>query len=78
MFRVEYVPKEIEKFIENKNIKANIFRIKTNNSVKCGYFCIVFLDFMFVDKTLIDYTSLFSSFEFASNGDIIFDYFKNE
>ena len=78
MFRVEYVPKEIEKFIENKNIKANIFRIKTNNSVKCGQFCIVFLDFMFLDKTLIDYTSLFSSFEFASNGDIIFDYFKNE
>ena len=75
-FGVEHVPKEIEKFIENKNIKTNIFRIKTNNSVKCAYFCIVFVDFMYADKTLIDYTSLFSPFEFEKNGDIIFDYLR--
>ena len=30
-FWVENVPKEIEKFIKNKNIKTNIFRIQAKN-----------------------------------------------
>ena len=59
-FGVEHVPKEIEKFIEHKNIKTNIFRIQSNNSIMCAYFCIRFIDFMIASKTLIDYTSLFS------------------
>ena len=32
-FGVEHVPEEIKKFIANKNIKANIFRLQANNSV---------------------------------------------
>ena len=39
-FGVEHVPKEIKEFIGNKNIKANIFRIQSNNPIMCGYFCI--------------------------------------
>ena len=35
-FGVEYVPKEIKRFIGHKNIKTNIFRIQANNSVMCG------------------------------------------
>ena len=31
-FGVELVPEEIEEFIGNKNIKANIFRVQTNKS----------------------------------------------
>ena len=77
-FGVEHVPKEIEKFIGHKNIKANIFRIQANNSIMCGYFCIGFIDFMFAGKTLIDYTSLFSSYHFEKNDNIIRSYFKNE
>ena len=76
-FRVEHVPKEIEKFIGHKN-RANIFRIQANNSIMCGYFCIGFIDFMLAGKTLIDYTSLFSPYHFQKNDDIIFGYFKNE
>ena len=30
---VEYIPKEIEKIIGNKNIIPNIYRIQTNDSV---------------------------------------------
>ena len=30
----------------------------------CGYFCIRFIDIMFAGKTLIDYTSLFSPYDF--------------
>ena len=57
-FGVEHVPIEIEKFIEHKNIKTNIFRIQPNNSVMCGYFCIGFIDYMFAGKTLIDYATV--------------------
>ena len=66
-FGVEHVPKEIENFIGHKNIKTNIFRIQSNNSIMCGYFCIGFIDFMFVGKTLIDYTSLFLPYDFEKN-----------
>ena len=30
-FGVEHVPEEIKEFVGNKNIKANIFRIQSNN-----------------------------------------------
>ena len=53
-FGVEHAPKEIENFIEHKNIKTNSFRIQSSNSIMCGYFCIEFIDFKFADKTLID------------------------
>ena len=49
-FRVEHVPKEIKEFVGNKNMKANIFRVKGNNSVMRGYFCIGFIDFMLAVK----------------------------
>ena len=42
---VNHIPKEIEKFINNKNIITNIFRIQAYDSVMCGYFCIGFIDF---------------------------------
>ena len=45
-FGVEYIPKEIKEFIENKNIKTNIFRIQEDNSTMCGYFCIQIIGFM--------------------------------
>ena len=76
-FGVEHIPKEIKKFIGNKNIKANLYRIQSNNSIMCGYFCIEFIDFMLAEKTLIDYTSLFSLYDFSENDQIIFSYFKD-
>ena len=51
-FGVELVPKEINKFIGNKNIKANIFRVQANNSVMCSYFCIGFIDFMLAGEKI--------------------------
>ena len=58
-FGVEQIPKEIKKFIGNKNITANIFRIKAYDSVMCGYLCIGFIDFMFNGNSLTDFTNLF-------------------
>ena len=77
-FEVEHVPREIKKFIGHKNIKINIFRIQANNSIVFGCSCIGFIDFMFADKTLIDYTSLFSPFFFRKNDNIVLSYYKHE
>ena len=77
-FGVEHVPEEIKGFIENKNIKANIFRLQANDSVMCGYFCIRFIDFMLAGKELTDFTNLFSLNDFKKNDNIILSYFKNE
>ena len=59
-FGVELIPKEIRMFINNKNIKTNIFRIQAYDSIICGYFCISFIDFMLMRKTLTELTNLFS------------------
>ena len=75
-FGVEHVLKEIKKFIENKNIKTNIFRIQVDNSILCGYFCIGFINFMPTGKSLIDFTGLFSPYDFKENDDIILSCFK--
>ena len=77
-FGVERIPEEIKIFINNKNIKTNIFRIQAYDSVMCGYFCIEFTDFMFKGKNLTEYTNLFSPSNFEKNDDIILPYFKNE
>ena len=75
-FGVEHIPKEIMAFINNKNIKTNIFRLQAYDSVMCGYFCIGFIDFMLVGKTLTEYTNLFSPYDFKKNDNIILSYFN--
>ena len=58
-FGVEHIPEKIKAFINNKNIKTNIFRVQAYDSIMCGYFCIGFIDFMLAGKTLTEYTNLF-------------------
>ena len=70
-FGVEHVSEEIKKFVGNKNIIANIFRVQANNSVMCGCFCIGFVDFMLAGKKLTDFTIMFSPYDFEKNGNII-------
>ena len=74
-FVVEHIPKEIMKYIENKNITPNIFRTQAYDSIMCGYFCIRFINFMFKGNILVDFTNLFSLNDFKKNDDIILNYF---
>ena len=74
-FGVEHIAKEIKKFIDNKNIITNIFRIQLYDSVICGYFCIGFIDFMFNGNSLTGFNNLFSPSNFKKNDDIILNYF---
>ena len=66
-FGVEHIPKKIKEFLKNKNIKTNIFRIQAYDSIMCGYFCIVFINFIFKGKTLTEFTNLFSPYDFKKN-----------
>ena len=45
-FGIEHIPKEIKHAIDNKEIKANIFRIQAYDSIMCGYYCIEFINYM--------------------------------
>ena len=58
-FGVEHIPKKTEKIIKNKNITTNNYRLKANESIMCGYFCIGFIYFILKGKCLLGYTNLF-------------------
>ena len=49
-FEVEHILTGIRKFIGNKNVLTNIYRIQAYDLIICEYFCIGFFDFMLKDK----------------------------
>ena len=75
-FRVEHIPKELRKFIGNRNIIINIYRIPAYDSIMCGYFCIRFIDFMLKGKSVLEYRNLFSPNDYEKNDKIILKYFR--
>ena len=75
-FGVQHIPKEIKKFIGNKIIITNIYRIQAFNLIICGYFCIIFIDFVLNCKSSLDYTNLFSPNDYEKNDKTIFKYFQ--
>ena len=44
----------------------------------CGYFCVRFISFILVGKTLNEFTNLFSSNNFKKNDDITLNYFMSD
>ena len=73
-FETEHIPKEIKNFIGNNNI-INICRVQAYDSIKCGYLCTGFIDFMVKGKSLLDCAYLFSSNDYEKN-DKILKYFQ--
>ena len=49
----------IRKFMGNKNIITNIYRIQAYDLLMHGHFCVGFIDFMLKGKILLDYTIVF-------------------
>ena len=74
-FGVEHIPKEIKKFINNKNIITNALRTQAYDSVMCGHFCIGFINLMFKGNSLTVFTNLFSTNNLKKNDDILLNYF---
>ena len=67
--------KKLKKYIGNKNIITNIYRIQEFDSIMCGYFCIGFIDFMLKGKILLEYTNMFTPEDYENNDKIILKYF---
>ena len=65
---------KLKRVIGNKNITTNIYRIQAYDSIMCGHFCIGFINFLPKDKTLLDYTNLFSPNEQERNDKITLKY----
>ena len=72
---VQHIPKEIKKFIRNKNIITNIYRIQACDSIMSWYFCIGLIDFMLKGQNFLDYKNLFSPNDYERNDKIILKYF---
>ena len=77
-FGIKHISKEVKKFVNNKNKTANIFRIQAYDSLMYGYFCIGFIDYMFMGKSLTDYTNTFSPNNLKKNDGIILNYFLSK
>ena len=61
-FEAEYIPPKIKRFMRNKNIITNIYRMQEYDLIMCEYFRIGFIYFMLKGKSLLKktYTNLFS------------------
>ena len=74
----KHISRKIKRFIGNRNMQTNIFRIQPYDLAMFSYFCTEFIDFIVKGKTLTDFTNLFSPNNFfKKNDDIIWNYFKN-
>ena len=58
-FGIEYIPQEVLNEIKDKLITHKVFRIQDNESIICRFYCIAFIEYMLVRRTLLDCT-LFS------------------
>ena len=74
-FWVEYISKEIKKFVGNKKTIKNVYRKQAYDSIVCRYFSIGFISFMLKGKSLLGCTNLFSPKKYEKNDKILSKYF---
>ena len=63
-FEIEYTPEDLFSqrfYIKDKFIIHNIFRIESNDSVMCGFYCIAFIVYLFAGKLCWIIPLIFSS-----------------
>ena len=75
-FAVGHIPEEVKRFVGNKKIKSNMYRLQHYYSIMCGYYCIAFIDHMFNGGTLQSFNKMFSPTDFSLNDKIIYDMFS--
>ena len=68
-FEIKYIAKEVLNKIKDKSTHS-IFRIQDDDSVICGFYCIAFIEYMFAEKTLLDYAILFLLNNYRKNDKI--------
>ena len=66
-----YIPQEVLNKIKDKSITRNIFRIQSNAFIMRGFCCIIFIEYMLAEKSLLDYINLFSQGDYKKNKKVI-------
>ena len=51
--------------------------MQDNYSIMCGFYCIAFIKYMLVGKSLLDYTDMVSTNDYKKNDKIIYKYFED-
>ena len=77
-FWIEYIPQGVLNKFNDKLITHNIFRIQDNESILCEFYCIAFIEYTLVEKTLLNHSNLFSPNDYKKNDKVIFKYSKDE
>ena len=54
-FGSEYITQEVLNKIKDKSITNNIFRIRDDDSIMCGFYYIAFIEYIIARNTLLDY-----------------------
>ena len=49
-FGNEYIPQDVLKKIKDKSTTHIIFRIQSNDSILCGFYCIAFIEYIFQER----------------------------
>ena len=65
-----HILEELKTFTEKKTITANIYWVKTYNSIMYGHFCIGFIDSILKGKSLTDFRNLFLPQNFKKKGKV--------
>ena len=58
-FVIEYIPQEVLNRIKGKSITHNTFRMQSDNSIVCEFYCMAFIEYMISGKTLLHCKNLF-------------------
>ena len=59
------------------NLSRTTFRIQSDDSIMCGFYCTAFIEYI-TGNTLLNYTNLFSPNDYQNNDKIIYKYFKDK
>ena len=68
---IEYIPQEILSKIKDNFITHNIFRIQSEDSITCGFYSVVFIEYILARKISSGNTNLFSPNDYQKNEKII-------
>ena len=69
---------EVLNEIKDKIIPLNIFRIQSNDSIMCRFYCIAFIEYMIAGNTLLGYTNLFFPSDYKKNDKVKYKYLKDK
>ena len=56
----------------------SIFKIQDDDSIKCRFYCIAFIEYMLSRKVSLDYTNLFFPNDYNNDKKTTYKYFKDK